>query len=510
MKKILVGHAAKAILLTVVTLCSPALPAQTFKVIYPAPIPSADPNALVEGSSNVFYGTTVGGFNSGSVVKITSSGTWTTLVSFNGSNGSRPRAGLVKVSDGSFYGTTSRNGTYGDFGTAFRVTTNGALTTTSFNGANGIKPYGALVQANDGNLYGTASEGGAHGVGTIFRLSLGGTLTHLFSFNTTNGATPYAGLASGSDGNLYGTTYAGGAYTNGTIFRVSTNGDLTTLVSFAATNGANPFGDLLQTSDGNLYGTTYAGGITTNGTIFKMTTNGELTTVVFFDGTNGAHPYAGLIQASDGNLYGSTYSGGTYTNGTIFRLTTNGLFTVLYSFKDTNGVNPRTRLFQGKDGSLYGTTYSNIFSLTPPPYIHQQPLGATISAGSALLSVQAAATTPFTYLWKRNGTNIAGATKSAYSATNVGQYQVVISNTAGAVVSSPAVVSYVSLDTSNALPRLMIQGPIGSQYRIDCTDDLTTNWSTRTNLTLTNSPSPYIDAASGNASNRFYRAVLMP
>ena len=49
-----------------------------------------------------------------------------------------------------FYGTTQAGGTNGN-GTVFSMTTNGTLTMLlSFNGSDGSEPYGALVQAADG------------------------------------------------------------------------------------------------------------------------------------------------------------------------------------------------------------------------------------------------------------------------------------------------------------------------------------------------------------------------
>ena len=71
---------------------------------------------------------------------MTTDGVLTTLVSFNGTNGAHPLAGLVLGSDGNFYGTTA-NGGSSDYGTVFKVTTNGVLTSlVSFNGTNGENP----------------------------------------------------------------------------------------------------------------------------------------------------------------------------------------------------------------------------------------------------------------------------------------------------------------------------------------------------------------------------------
>jgi len=78
----------------------------------------------------------------------------------------------------------------------------------------------SLVQGFDGNFYGTTSESGiANKFGTVFKITPGGTLTTLHSFHSEtrclNGSTPYAGLILGTDGNFYGTTTTDGAGVGG-------------------------------------------------------------------------------------------------------------------------------------------------------------------------------------------------------------------------------------------------------------------------------------------------------
>jgi uncharacterized repeat protein (TIGR03803 family) len=92
----------------------------------------AGPVGLVQGSNGYFYSTTDDGGtngNNGTVFQMTPAGTLTTLVCFNGANGSHPAAPLVQGSDGNFYGTTVNGGTNGNNGTVFQVTPAGALTT---------------------------------------------------------------------------------------------------------------------------------------------------------------------------------------------------------------------------------------------------------------------------------------------------------------------------------------------------------------------------------------------
>ena len=353
--------------------------------------------ALIQAKDGNFYGTTSAGgaytnlsvLGNGTVFKLETNGTLTTLVSFDGTNGAAPEAGLVQGADGSFYGTTY-NGGSNNAGTIFQFTTNGALTTLvtlAFGDGTGAYPKAGLIQGQDGNFYGTTAISGTNGYGTAFQVMTNQTLiTTLVSFNISGnvGAFPCAGLVQANDGSLYGTTYQGGTNGYGTIFKLTTNGTFTSLYSFTGTNdGGNPYAGLVQGADGNFYGTTFFGGTNGYGTVFEFATNGTLTTLVSFGNTNGANPQAALVQGSDGNFYGTTSAGGAYTNlsvlgnGTIFKLATNGTLTTLASFDGTNGASPEAGLVQGADGNFYGTTtyggtngYGTVFRLSvvvPPP-----------------------------------------------------------------------------------------------------------------------------------------------
>jgi uncharacterized repeat protein (TIGR03803 family) len=141
----------------------------------------ANPDAgLVQGTDGSFYGTTFfgGANNFGTVFKFATNGAVTTLAVFDNTNGAYPQAGLIQASDGNFYGTTSGGGTYTNqsgqgYGTIFKLATNGTLTTLmSFDGTNGASPQAGLLQSADGSFYGTTANGSTNGYGTIFRLSV--------------------------------------------------------------------------------------------------------------------------------------------------------------------------------------------------------------------------------------------------------------------------------------------------------------------------------------------------
>jgi uncharacterized repeat protein (TIGR03803 family) len=344
--------------------------------------------------------------------------TLTTLHAFAGypTDGASPYAGLVQATDGNFYGTTYAGGTSGNCqggcGTVFRITPAGTLTTLhSFDWYDGASPTGALVQGNDGNFYGTTYGGGADPhYGTVFKITPAGALTTLYSFcaqaNCADGAMPYAGLVRAPDGNFYGTTLGGGSNNGcslgvngyGTVFKITPAGALTSLYSFCSqmncADGEYPQAGLVQATDGNFYGTTPEGGggvYHQGGTVFKITSSGTLTTLYNFCSlpacADGADSLAALLQGTDGNFYGTTIGGGAYCTansgcGTVFKITPSGSLTTLHSFDDTDdGKAPFARLVHATDGNFYGTTAfganpacttglhgcGTVFRLTGPP-----------------------------------------------------------------------------------------------------------------------------------------------
>jgi uncharacterized repeat protein (TIGR03803 family) len=283
---------------------------------------------------------------SGTVFKITPSGTLTTLYSFCGQSGCPDGqysfGPLSQATNGDFYGATFYGGAYGG-GTIFKITPRGALTTLysfcSLSGcADGSNPYVAPVRATNGDLYGTTGYGGTSsacspvGCGTVFKITPSGTLTTLHTFDGTDGAELFAGLIQATNGDFYGITFGGGANYSGTVFEITPSGTLTTLHNFCGRSGC-PDGEgpagLVQATNGDFYGVTNYEGANSGGTVFKITPAGTLTTVYSFCSqsgcTDGNGPIAALIQATNGDFYGTTYAGGTSSTctggcGTVFSL----------------------------------------------------------------------------------------------------------------------------------------------------------------------------------------------
>jgi len=407
-------------------------PAQTFTTLHSFDYTDGQaPYGLVQGTNGDLYGTTYSGGakDDGTVFKITPTGILTMLYSFCSAypcqDGAEPGTGLVQANNGDFYGTTQNGGADG-YGTVFKITPSGTLTTLhSFDGTDGANPYAGPVQASNGDFFGTTQNGGTNNKGTVFKITPSGTLTTLHSFDGTDGELPYAKLVQVTDGNLYGTTQAGGANGVGTVFKITPSGALKTLYSFCSqsdcTDGELPSAGLIQAANGDLYGTTAYGGSGSDGTVFKITLGGGLTTLHSFDGTDGANPNGGsLIHATDGGLYGTTAYGGTDTTGcggigcgTVFKITPSGTLTILYSFCSQNGCTdgdyPVAGLLQDTNGHFYGTTamggangYGTVFGLSVGlgPFVQTQPVSGKAGAAVRIL-----------------GTKLTGATSVKFNGT---------------------------------------------------------------------------------------------
>lgn len=431
---------------------------------------------LVQGSDGNLYGTTLQGgtSNGGTVFKFNlSTGVLTTLHAFGSvyQDGTGPNSGLVQGNDGYLYGTTQSGGAKGS-GTVYKISTSGTLTTlysfgtitnTDTHVIDGSAPTAGLIQGSDGKLYGATSQGGTYSLGTVFSITLAGTYNSLYSFGAANsdGATPQSALIQGHDNNYYGTTEFGGANNSGTVYELSSSGTVVVLYSFGAatSDGTYPRGGLVEGSTPlSFYGTTQAGGADNLGTVYTVsvpimklspgtsyvmpanaavlvpanttvtsnggtpvtitgsdtTTNtsagstvnvpatatgaadniviagtlqpssaGVSDTVLYSFGTamtggtntDGINPQVALLLATDGNLYGTTLNGGQHSTGTIFSITPSGQLSTLLAFGDTGapgGSNPASGLLLGSDGNYYGTTQAGganslgtVYSISP-------------------------------------------------------------------------------------------------------------------------------------------------
>lgn len=160
------------------------------------------------------------------------------------------------------------------------------------------------------------------------------------------------------------------------------------------------------------------------------------------------------------------------------------------------------------------------------PVITAQPQNQTVApGGSANFTVVVSGSANLFYQWYFNtNTGIAGATNSTLAlanvqATNAGAYSVVVTNSAGSVTSTNALLAVASgtysrpqvsgLVFSNGAFGLTIAGDSGPDYIVQASTNLT-SW---VNVFTNHSPVPpfnWSDNSASNFSHRYYRVLLGP
>jgi uncharacterized repeat protein (TIGR03803 family) len=270
---------------------------------------------LTMGTDGNFYGVTlVGGkFGYGTIYKITPEGSLTTLYSFtNGADAAAGAAQPIQGLDGNFYGVADGPGLYTN-GVVYKITPSGVFTILhSFDGPHGSHPDAPLVQGSNGDFYGTTYWGGTNGYGTIFRISPSGNFEVLFNFVQFD-QNPEGPMIQGSDGAFYGTTTE---FDNGGIvFRITDPGGLTVLYDFSA---GTPYGGLVQATDGLFYGTTAPARYSGGPSIFRISSTGAFATLYDFETATGTNSVSTQVQHTNGLLYGDTNAGGTFGLGVFY------------------------------------------------------------------------------------------------------------------------------------------------------------------------------------------------
>lgn len=287
----------------------------------------------------------------GTVYKLDSSKNLSVLYTFTGSTDGAWPQGLVMDSAGNLYGVTFYGGNLNcplfqgiGCGVVFKISSTGVFSTLyTFQGsADGAIPFGFLTLHGTA-VYGGTQEGGTLadcggvGCGVVFAVSTStGAEKPLYAFTGgTDGGLPTSQFLFDSKGNLYGTTYAGGdlSCSNqnsagcGVIFRLTPAGKETPLYPFKGTpDAANPSWGLTADASGNGYGTTIYGGTSNLGAVFKISSKGVESVPHSFSGTDGSYPQSGLVGVGT-SFYSNTVLGGNLSCnspngcGTIFKIT---------------------------------------------------------------------------------------------------------------------------------------------------------------------------------------------
>ena len=124
---------------------------------------------------------------------------------------------------------------------------------------------------------------------------------------------------------------------------------------------------------------------------------------------------------------------------------TSSTYTTPATSSTDNGALYSVVVFNGAGTATSNKATLTVSAATGAPAIGTQPASQTVAAGqTASFSVTATGNGPLTYQWKKNGTDISGATASTYttpvnsSADTGAMYAVSVSNGAGTVTSSNA------------------------------------------------------------------------
>ena len=249
---------------------------------------------------------------------------------------------------------------------------------------------GVLLRSADGVSWtsatfstGTQCQGIAYGSGRYVAVFRGGVIL------TSTDAITWVAAPSGTTADITGVTFGNGKF-------------------LAATSGA-----LLSSTDGLAWSSGPAPEIPNwdGGAIFL---NGR-----YYAGAYGTN---GFISSADGVTWTGHHLG--------------------FNYSDISGIT----VFNGR--MYLSGDFGLILSTSLTPAIVQQPVGQVIANGSPItLRVLAAGSAlPTTYQWRKGGTAIPGATFATFTIpsaarADAGVYDVVLTTTAGAAISSPSIVS---------------------------------------------------------------------
>ena len=152
----------------------------------------------------------------------------------------------------------------------------------------------------------------------------------------------------------------------------------------------------------------------------------------------------------------------------------------------TNATYTRVNV-QPADAGVYSVLVSNVFgavissnatlSIIGPPSVLIEPQSQTVVAGAtASFNVTASGGAPLTYQWRFNGADIADGTMSSLALSNVqptaaGLYRVVVSNSAGTVTSSDAILTVICPNQSQSVVGSAFIGAVPGQIAFNPNTD---------------------------------------
>jgi len=345
------------------------------------------------------------------------------------------------------------------------MTNLGTLLGVAGSGANAINNSGEVVGYFNPSWPGAGMHAFLYSGGILRDLgTLGGDTSEAYGINDSGQVVGYAKMIGyGGDQRPHAFLYSGGTMGDLQAFNNTIN---------AYAYGINNSGQIVGYADtGFLYSggisidlDTFAGGF--NSEAYGINNSGQVVgNARFGGGYEQAFLYSGGTMSNLGNLGGGdssataiNNSGQVVGNSSTSSRTTHAFLYISGTMIDLNSLvstNPGFTLQYAQaindNLQIVGWGGTHAFLLTPvrniPPIITLQPHSVTNNAGgNAVFSVSATGTTLVNYQWTLNGTNLAGATSSMLTITNVaqgdlGSYAVAVSDALGTAISSNAVLS---------------------------------------------------------------------
>jgi uncharacterized repeat protein (TIGR01451 family) len=292
---------------------------------------------------------------------------------------------------------------------------------TSFSPASGNVNSSVIIT---GGNFGSATAVTFKGVAAAFTVDSNGQITAVVPTNAVTG--------------LIGVTTPGGSANSSSTFTVNgtvSNPDLSITATHAGSFTQGDAGDTYTLTVSNV------GTANTTGTISVSDALPAGLTATAISGT-GWTPNLGTLSCtrSDALTVGASYPAITVT--------------VNVSANAPASVTNSATVSGGGDANVTNNTASDLTFINPSggtaPVISGQPQPQTVNVGqNATFTVSATGTAPLSYQWQFNGGAIVGATLSTYTESGVqlsdgGNYSVTVSNSAGGLISSNALLTVVS------------------------------------------------------------------
>jgi uncharacterized repeat protein (TIGR03803 family) len=335
-------------------------------------------SGLMKSQNGKIYGTmSYGGPNTNSTGTLfeynIANNAFTVKAVFDSLIGYKHKHPLLELSNGVFYGISTRGGTTGK-GTLFQynLANGNLLVLYDFSASSVHYPSGKIAVTSSGELYGTGT-GGSNNAGALYAYSLlynTFTIKHNFG-NINDGKYPSNGVCIDTTGYLYGVTREGYQQTiAGSVYRFKPSTNQYTVLSNLASipNGTNPL-RIQRISNNTLIGTSNTVGTQGYSTIFKynLSSNSIQKVFRFGEAPNGKYPKGELVYHGNGIFYGTCEYGGEHNGGTLFKFDTVGkIFTRIFSFDTIVGENPSGGLTLAPNGKYYGTSrWVGIYEFDP-------------------------------------------------------------------------------------------------------------------------------------------------